>query len=492
MAMTKIGKLKLETSAYYQQKQDTKITFYNTDENTSILRFIVTRNNDVLPLGKVNTDVMIHLTAEDGSWVINDVEVTDELNGICEYQIPNEFLNHTGKVNGQVYISVDRKEDTVTEVEFSFTIKDASINKTPAVDKVFYIRKYAELEYRLKEKAKNIEEAYKNIDDYVTKVEKASDESIELINNTKNDAVKEVDDTKDQAINNVNSIGNEQVSNIKDKASQVETMISDFKNQVNSDLFVKKSDSKHWQKYKTINDDGTRIVIDELKEDVSKLSPGSYTTVIPADSTIARTPKNVEDENAAYHAFIDVSHDASDQKVINIIDIDSSHSFVKVIDSDGSDNGWKKTGQLFEDDELMTESHLKNTLKNYDEEIKSFISNKYKNKNKQIFLGEAKTRDSVYEVEESYKKFSYLLIRYRFSGGVKTTLAYIDIDKKLPIQDFNMTDATGDNPKMYEMGLIFNSDTEFKVAHNNTFDIKKSSAKYDDNDITLLEIVGVY
>src|SRR5699024_550305 len=110
MAMTKIGKIKLETSAYYQQKQDTKIRFYNTDINTSTLKFIVTRNNDVLPLGRVNTNIMIHLTAADGSWIIDDVEVTDELNGICEYQIPNDFLNHTVNNEGILYISMYKIE----------------------------------------------------------------------------------------------------------------------------------------------------------------------------------------------------------------------------------------------------------------------------------------------------------------------------------------------------------------------------------------------
>ncbi|AWI44795.1 hypothetical protein BJG88_10195 [Staphylococcus nepalensis] len=492
MAMTKVGKLKLETSAYYQQKQDTKIAFYNTDENTSILRFIVTRNNDVLPLGKVNTDVMIHLTAEDGSWVIDDVGVTDELNGICEYQIPNGFLNHTGKVNGQVYISVDRKEDTVTEVEFSFTIKDASINKTPAVDKIFYIRKYSELEYRLKEKVQNIEDAYKNIDDYVTKVNKASEDGIKSLNDTKNSALLELKDSKELSINGINTTVQNQLEILNDKSNEVSSMISDFKQQVDSNLFVQKADTDNWQKYNLTNSDGTRKVITELKENVANLPAGAYTTTIPADTTIARTPKNIGNENTAYHAFIDVSHDTSNQKVIYITNTDTGILFIKVIQSDGSDKGWKKVGQLFEDDQLLSEKYLTESLSAYDNDLKTFISSTYKKKNKQLFSGDARARGSVYSIGESYKNFSYLLVRYRFSGGGKMVPAYIDTDKKIPIQDFNMTDSAGDNPKMVEMGLIFNTDTEFKVTHNNSFDVKKSTAMYDDNNIVVVEIVGVY
>jgi len=492
MAMTKIGKLKLETSAYYQQKQNTKITFYNTDTNTSLLRFIVTRNKNILPLGRVNTDVMIHLTSEDGSWIIDEVEVTDELNGICEYQIPNEFLEHTGKVEGQVYISVDHKEDTVTEVEFSFTIQDASINKMPAVDKIFYIRKYSELENRLKEKVQNIEEAYKNIDDYVTKVIKASEEGVASVDSVKNNALTTIKENKDATVNDINIAGQTQLETLNDKSNEVSTMISGFKQQVDSDLFVKKADADNWQKYSFTNSDGTRKVIDELNENVANLPAGAYTTTIPADTTIARTPKNIGNEDVAYHAFIDISHDTSNQKVIYITNTDTGVLFIKVIQSDGSDKGWKKLGQLFEDDQLLSESHLTETLATHDDNLKSFISTSYKKKNKKLFSGDARVRDSVYSIGESYKNFSYLLVRYRFSGGGKTIPAYIDTDKKIPIQDFNMTDAAGDNPKMNEMGLVFNTDTEFKVTHNNSYDIKKATAMYDDNDIVVVEIVGVY
>lgn len=492
MAMTKIGKLKLETSAYYKEKNNTSISFYNTDINTSILKFYVTRNQNVLPLGKVNTDVMIHLTADDGSWIIDDVEVTDELKGVCEYQIPNEFLNHTGKVVGQVYISVDHKEDTVTEVEFSFSIQDASINKVPAIDKVFYIRKYTELEKRLKEKVQNIEDAYKNIDDYVTKVNKASEDGVDSITDAKNNALLELKDSKESSINSVNATGQNQLKVLSDKSTETNNMINDFKQQVDSNLFVKKAETDNWQKYNLTNSDGTRKVITELKENVANLPAGAYTTTIPADTTIARTPKNIGNENAAYHAFIDVSHDTSNQKVIYITNTDTGILFIKVIQSDGSDKGWKKLGQLFEEDNLLSEKYLNDALSTYDGNLKTFLSSTYKKKNKQLFSGDARVRNSVYSIGESYKNFSYLLVRYRFSGGGKTVPAYIDIDKKIPIQDFNMTDAAGDNPKLNEMGLIFNTDTEFKVTHNNSFDIKKSTAMYDDNDIVVVEIVGVY
>lgn len=492
MAMSKIGKLKLETSAYYKQKQDTKISFYNMDINTSILRFEVTRNNVVLPLGKVNTEVMIHLTAEDGSWVIDDVGVTDELNGICEYKIPNDFLDHTGKVEGQVYISVNNKEDTVTEVNFTFTIQDSLINKIPAVDKIIYIRKYTELENRLKEKVQNIEDAYKNIDDYVTKVQRASENGVNTINTTKDEALQQLNNSKDSAISEVKTTGETQLQSLNNKSTDVSTMISDFKAQVDSDLFVKKEDTDQWQKYALTAFDGTRIILEELSEDVVNLPPGYYTATIPSDETIARTPQIIETSDVTYPAFIDVYEDSLNQKQIFITNLDTGNIYVKHIQTMGTELGWKKIPQIYETDNLISEFFLDEKIDEYNTTLKEYLSNTYKKKDKKIFVGDARERNTTFQISNSYTEFSYLMLKYRYPGGGKTIFAHIDSGKTISINDSNLTDSTGDNPYLYEMGLKFTSDKDLVVTHNNVFNIKTSSPQYDANYIVVQEIVGVY
>lgn len=492
MAMTKIGKLKLETSAYYQQKQSTNIRFYNMDINTSILRFIVTRNNNVLPLGKNNTDIMVYLKAQDGSWLIDEVSVSDELNGICEYQIPNEFLNHTGKVEGQVYISVDKKEDTVTEVDFTFTVEDALINQIPAVDKIAYIRKYTELENRLKEKVQNIEDAYKNIDDYITKVQQASETGVMQINDSKTIAITEIQNEKDNSITLINETSDTQIGFVSEKIETVNRMISDFKAQVDSELFVKHTDSEKWQKYATTESDGNRIILEQLTEDVINLPVGSYTTTIPADETIARTPIINEILDSAYRAFIDVNQDSLNQKQIIITNIETGNIYVKHIQYDGAELGWKKIPQLYELDEPVNEDYVNDKLLQYDNDIKSHLSNNYKQKNKKIFSGDARERNTTFQLTNAFNEFSYLLVKYRYPGGGKTIISYIDTGNILSIQDTNLTDSTGDNPYIYEMGVKFNNNKEFVVTHNNVFNIKNSTPIYDANYIGIREIEGVY
>lgn len=152
MTIKKIGTTKLETSAYYQPIGNTGIKFWNMDSNTSILQFQITRNNIVLPLGLNNVIAYITLIASDGSHLTDTLEIIDELKGILSYQIPNDFLMHTGTVQGQVYISVNNTEETVTEAEFIFEIEDALINKITSDIKIKYIRIFDDLKKDIEKK----------------------------------------------------------------------------------------------------------------------------------------------------------------------------------------------------------------------------------------------------------------------------------------------------------------------------------------------------
>lgn len=182
MTIKKIGTTKLETSAYYQPIGNTGIKFWNMDSNTSILQFQITRNNIVLPLGLNNVIAYITLIASDGSHLTDTLEIIDELKGILSYQIPNDFLMHTGTVQGQVYISVNNTEETVTEAEFIFEIKDALINKITSDIKIKYIRIFDDLKKDIEKKIKKIIADIDSGDDYVTAIQNVSIDAITKIN----------------------------------------------------------------------------------------------------------------------------------------------------------------------------------------------------------------------------------------------------------------------------------------------------------------------
>ncbi|MEB6226335.1 phage baseplate upper protein [Mammaliicoccus sciuri] len=476
MAINKIGTLRHDINAHYKKTQNTNIMFYNMDINTSTLKFIITRNDKILPLGKNNVDTYIYLEASDGSFIQDDVAITDELNGICEYVIPNEFLNHTGKAKGQFYISVDNKEDTVTSIDFTFEIKDALINGIPSVVKLNTIRKYDELEKILKEKVHNIEEAYKNIDDYITRVQNASNDGVSLINDTKDSALVELENSKNTHVNQIETTGTEYANDLTDIRTGINEKIDQFNIDVENNDFITEPMTDTWQKYKLTEDSG-QVVDVSLENNIDKLhnlKPGFY-----------------------FATLIPITGASADSGFVEVLEKNSGALKRITFKPHNSNQVWTKRFYNTWNDWELSNKDMETTYGSQEKvdlalsEAKQYTDSSMVNRRKTLWSGDARERNTVFAINESYKNFSYLLVRYRFSGGGKTVSIHIDTDKKIPIQDFNMTDAAGDNPKMNEMGLIFTTDTDVKVTHNNSFDVKGQRNLYDDNDIVLKEIIGV-
>ncbi|ODJ51811.1 hypothetical protein BFR40_07390 [Brochothrix thermosphacta] len=218
MSITKIAKMTTEITADYQKLSDLNVAFYNQDVNTSILQFDVTRNNAPVPLGKVNVDGYIVLLAADGSRIQDAVEITDEINGVIEYTIPREFLKHTGKSLGQIYIAVKGKDDTAVMRQFSFDIKDDLLTSFSATKKLEYIKTFDDLTTFIKQRVDEIDAAIANGADYVAAMEKASEKGQKDIqavatkattdvNKAATDATKNIADTSNTAVATVNAKG---------------------------------------------------------------------------------------------------------------------------------------------------------------------------------------------------------------------------------------------------------------------------------------------
>ena len=492
MAIKKIGTLRQDVNAHYKELHNTNIMFYNMDINTSTLKFIITRNKKTLPLGKNNVDTYIHLEAEDGSFIQDDVVITDELNGICEYDIPKEFLNHTGKAKGQFYISVDNKEDTVTNIDFTFNIKDSLINTIPSNVKVNYIRKYDELEKTLKEKVQNIEDDYKAIDDYITKVRDASEEGVQNVNETKEIALTQINSVQDDNINQINTKGTQYVEELTGVRDGIQDKIDQFNTDVKADNYVKEEGTESWQKFKLTESNGTTPLIPNFDfnspEAVLNYSAGTYYVRGALNSTTNNIASN--------YGYLSINTTYSTKSIATLTFIPMgtntlNNTSIYMRKKNGDWGDWKEIGTLGAGINIETEEGSQFKSNKALEDAKEYVDISLKERHVTLFLGDARERNSIFSINESYKNFSYLLIKYRTSGGAKTLPIVVDEDKKIPIHDFNMTDTTADNPKLFEMGLIFNDDTEIEVTHNNTFDVKGSRNLYDDNNIVIKEIIGV-
>lgn len=242
---SKDGKIKLETSAQYVPIGKTNIVFYDSDINTADLVFTVTRNGHPLEISNENTECYLMLKASDGTYIVDNAYVEDPMNGRVRYTIPKEFLSHSGDVKGQVWIAVHGKEDIVTEVEFSFAIKENMFVNVPATDKVNYIRTFDELRERVNERVKFIEEALENGNDYVRQMEDTLISGMKSINDRSAEVVKQINDLadkhsqeldkqKDTSIQAVQTAADETKEDVKKWADETNQKIE------NADIYTKK------------------------------------------------------------------------------------------------------------------------------------------------------------------------------------------------------------------------------------------------------------
>lgn len=287
MPISKIGNMKLETSAYYVPLGDTNIKFWNMDIKTAILRFQVMRNKVVLPLGKNNVQAYITLFASDGSNITDNLVIDDELNGIVSYTIPKEFLAHTGTVHGQVYISVNGTEETVTEADFTFEIKDALINKIPSETKISYIRIFDDLKTVINQKVADILAKIEAGQDIVTAIEAARDDAVQKINSSVAGAKTEIDTKITAATADLSKTATDAKKVITDTGSSTTKAVNDamttFHNDLANNNFLKPSDVAGYQKFKVVLDNGNIEFLNDLDfNDIGSKITTSKTYVVQA------------------------------------------------------------------------------------------------------------------------------------------------------------------------------------------------------------------
>ena len=241
----KEGRVHLETSAHYKNRLDTNISYYSTDVGTADLVFNITRNGYPLLVSEENADVFLILKNGE-NYIVDTVSPTDPMNGILRYTIPNEFLGITGKVTGQLYVAVHGVEDIVTEVEFTFDIKDSVINTIPATDKINEIRTFQDFRESIMTTINEINEALKNGTDYVSQMEATKASGMKALNDRTTQAIEEITTLVGTSKQEINDLKENTITELDDKATQI-------KNDVEQ---LNQFDTSNWQKAKLTNDDG--------------------------------------------------------------------------------------------------------------------------------------------------------------------------------------------------------------------------------------------
>lgn len=337
MSISKVKQVRLETTAKYQSISDLNVRFFNQDINTSVFDFIVTRNNNPIPLGEDNVEGSIVLKS-DKFQIEDEVQIKDGLNGIVTYTLPKEILERPGKVTGQIYIGVKGKEDTVVQRLFSFNIEDSLINSFDAETKLVYIRKFDQLEEQISQRVESIEEAIENSEDYVTKVIEEKDIALKQIDESKISILDKMTNLFNTEKDNLNSIGETYKENFEQVDKELNQKIENIKEEINPDTYVTQDQSENWQKYNFTNVDGTvkKLSVDT---DINQLSAGLY-----EGSGLINTPFG---DSGFYEIYVTQSYNS--RKVIFAISSYSGRSAIKTFHSGGAERNWRELTNATED-----------------------------------------------------------------------------------------------------------------------------------------------
>ena len=449
----KEGKVNLETTARIQNRIDTNINFYNTDIGTADLVFEITRNGSPLLISNKNASVFLILKNGE-NYIVDSIEVKDSMKGLLKYTIPNEFLGLTGLVNGQIYIAIHDKEDIVTEVEFSFFIKDSIINKIPATDKINEIRTFQEFRKNIMNTIEEINEGMKNGEDYVSQMDNIKSSGLKSLNEKTTEKIEEIKNIVSSSKKELFDLKSDAIAELESKSDLIKNDIEEL-NQSNTD---------NWQKHKLTNEDGT----------------------IPIKANI---DFNNLDEfvNNTIHFYAGSS--------INQPEKVNANGYVSVY---FRNNGYAKLYYSpYSSDEVFTKRRMGNQgwseWKNLTE--KPTISDGNKFKLKRVFLGELK--DSIYNLKEGYYEAlipsdpdkvdapvfpnggSYLASLDVFEGEESKIIRLIQNE----VNNEFLVSITTDNIKVWKQNLtVEDFKDSFQDLGWTSFETRNGAEKREEND----------
>lgn len=404
MALNKIARTQLDTTAYYQKLLDLDVRFFVNDDNTAILEFPITRHKNPVPLSDVNVKSYITIITPDGSHKIDYLDFYDELNGVLRYTLPNDVLAQVGKHHAQVYISVNGVNDVVVERKIAFNVEDDYINSIDADTKLSYIRMFDDLYDAIQQRVVDIENAIKNAADYVTQITEARDQAYEDITNLVNQTKQEIE----TAINNYKSeilqALNESESKIEERSEyfiqQAENAKTEVTQAISNAELVKESrvrelisslQSKEEAEasYSNFLAQAKNYVDSVISNEVgtSAVIPGldfnDFNTYIQKSGNYYYTggknaPKNVTEGFVKYYKYATKTSDDTPEIVNGYIEVipknNAQYVYASWINS-GVISGWKKTFRIDLNEDLLTKNEVNNLVNNSKTEILQTINN---------------------------------------------------------------------------------------------------------------------
>ena len=490
MAINKIAKIPLETTAYYQALTKLNVSFWTQDKGTSTLQFIITRNN--FPIALTGEDVKVILALEsEGSFIsTDDLDIDNEVEGVATYTIPSTFLAVAKNVTGQIYVAVG-DDETVVQRKFSFKVENDLLSEIPNEEKIRYIKMFDDLKVDMEARLGTLDTALSQLEANVDAVNNARDNGVAAINNLYNAKLTTFNQNFDDKMLDIANATTELNDYVDNSLADMTQKKNEFDDAVIGSGLITEGSTSDWQKYKLTNEDGTRTYLPKGSfEDVNALEPGYYETV-SNDTPTQGFP--LEFANAAF-IEIDVTKSSSEsgRKQITVTQSSRGQTFVKFLHTDGTDNGWKEIPYVNPADPYETVNSSQGKANTAENNAKEYTDIKLAATRKTLFSGSVNGVGSNINLTESMDNYSILIISGTYTGGTFTETALVStLGSGIPIQRINLSNVTGGSPNVYEAELSRVNSTRFKILRDNRYSILGESTIMNADDFTIKRIEAI-
>lgn len=286
------------------------LAYYSADNNTSVIRLQVNRENENLLLGEPNVRPMISLFFADKSKYINqEMNVVDPFTGTIEYTLTDEQLEKTGDV--KVVVTIERKgsEDRVYVCDFTIAILDSGIETLEPNEVVVQVGNVVQLRKQLQELEGKINLAEESllqvINDGLSQLEnkkqevnKSFDETLEQIETKRANVLSEFNGT----ITDVDNVANNAIEIIENNQSVKLTDYNNDKITIDNDINANLNLSKSYTDEQLENTNAEISTSIEQKSKNAESNAKVYT-----DNLISRVDSDIANNRVSVTPFTDIT-----------------------------------------------------------------------------------------------------------------------------------------------------------------------------------------
>ena len=308
--LEKIGRLKANILPKESTIGKGVLAYYSADNNTSVIRLQVNRENESLLLGEPNVRPMISLFFADKSKYINqEMNIVDPFTGTIEYTLTDEQLEKTGDV--KVVVTIERKgsEDRVYVCDFTIAILDSGIETLEPNEIVIQVGNVVQLRKQLQELEGKISLAEESllqvINDGLSQLENKKQE----VNKSFNETLEQIETKRSNvliefngAITDVDNVANNAIGVIENNQAVKLTDYNNDKtiidNNINENLTLSKS----------YTDEQLENANTEINTSIEQKSKNAESNAkVYTDNLISRVDSDIANNRVSVTPFTDIT-----------------------------------------------------------------------------------------------------------------------------------------------------------------------------------------